>query len=423
MKILVIGSGGREHAIIKKIKQNKNVSEIYAIPGNGGIERDAICIDIKATDINAIKDFAKKNNIDYAIVTPDDPLVAGLVDALEEIKIPCFGPNKNAAIIEGSKVFAKNLMKKYKIPTAKYETFESYDKAIEYLKTAPMPTVIKADGLALGKGVIIAETKEKAFDTVKNIMKDKAFGKSGDRIVIEEFLEGVEVSILSFTDGKTIIPMISSMDHKRIGDKDTGLNTGGMGTIAPNPYYTKEIAKECFDKIFIPTISAMNKEGRTFKGCLYFGLMITKDGAKVIEYNCRFGDPETQVILPLLKSDLLDIMIATTNGNLDKVKVEFENKSAACIIMASEGYPLEYKKGFAINIPKDIIERVYFAGVKKENEKLLTNGGRVLGITNIADTLDKAIKLSYEDAKQISFEGAYYRKDIGEKALLKKGNN
>ena len=423
MKILVIGSGGREHAIIKKIKQNKNVSKIYAIPGNGGIERDAICIDIKATDINAIKDFAKKNNIDYAIVTPDDPLVAGLVDALEEIKIPCFGPNKNAAIIEGSKVFAKNLMKKYKIPTAKYETFESYDKAIEYLKTAPIPTVIKADGLALGKGVIIAETKEKAFDTVKNIMKDKAFGKSGDRIVIEEFLEGVEVSILSFTDGKTIIPMISSMDHKRIGDKDTGLNTGGMGTIAPNPYYTKEIAKECFEKIFIPTISAMNKEGRTFKGCLYFGLMITKDGAKVIEYNCRFGDPETQVILPLLKSDLLDIMIATTNGNLDKVKVEFENKSAACIIMASEGYPLEYKKGFAINIPKDIIERVYFAGVKKENEKLLTNGGRVLGITNISDTLDKAIKLSYEDAKQISFEGAYYRKDIGEKALLKKGNN
>lgn len=423
MKILVIGSGGREHAIIKKIKQNKNVSEIYAIPGNGGIERDAICLDIKATDINAIKDFAKKNNIDYAIVTPDDPLVAGLVDALEEIKIPCFGPNKNAAIIEGSKVFAKNLMKKYKIPTAEYETFESYDKAIEYLKTAPMPTVIKADGLALGKGVIIAETKEKAFDTVKNIIKDKAFGKSGDRIVIEEFLEGVEVSILSFTDGKTIIPMISSMDHKRIGDKDTGLNTGGMGTIAPNPYYTKEIAKECFDKIFIPTILAMNKEGRTFKGCLYFGLMITKDGAKVIEYNCRFGDPETQVILPLLKSDLLDIMIATTNGNLDKVKVEFENKSAACIIMASEGYPLEYKKGFAINIPKDIIERVYFAGVKKENEKLLTNGGRVLGITNISDTLDKAIKLSYEDARQISFEGAYYRKDIGEKALLKKGNN
>ena len=420
MKILVIGNGGREHAIIKKIKLNKNVSEIYAISGNGGIERDAICINIKPTDINAIRDFAKKTNIDYAIVAPDDPLVLGLVDALEEIKIPCFGPNKNAAIIEGSKVFAKNLMKKYKIPTAEYETFESYDKAIEYLKTATMPAVIKADGLALGKGVIIADTKEKAFNSVKNIMKDKAFGKSGDKIVIEEFLEGVEVSILSFTDGKTIIPMISSMDHKRIGDKDTGLNTGGMGTIAPNPYYTEEIAKECFDKIFIPTISAMNKEGRTFKGCLYFGLMLTKNGPKVIEYNCRFGDPETQVVLPLLKSDLLDIMIATTEGNLDKVKVEFENKSAACIIMASEGYPLEYKKGFAINIPEDIIERVYFAGVKSENGKLLTDGGRVLGVSNVVDTLEEAIKCSYNDISRISFEGAYYRKDIGEKALLKR---
>ena len=420
MKILVIGNGGREHAIIKKIKQNKNVSEIYAISGNGGIERDAICINIKPTDINAIKDFAKKTNIDYAIVTPDNPLVLGLVDALENIKIPCFGPNKNAAIIEGSKVFAKNLMKKYKIPTAEYKTFESYDKAIEYLKTATMPTVIKADGLALGKGVIIADTKEKAFNSVKNIMKDKAFGKSGDKIVIEEFLEGVEVSILSFTDGKTIIPMISSMDHKRIGDKDTGLNTGGMGTIAPNPYYTEEIAKECFDKIFIPTISAMNKEGRTFKGCLYFGLMLTKNGPKVVEYNCRFGDPETQVVLPLLKSDLLDIMIATTEGNLDKVKIEFENKSASCIIMASEGYPLEYKKGFAINIPEDIIERVYFAGVKSENGKLLTDGGRVLGVSNVADTLEEAIKCSYNDISRISFEGAYYRKDIGEKALLKR---
>ena len=420
MKILVIGNGGREHAIIKKIKQNKNVSEIYAISGNGGIERDSICINIKPTDINAIKDFAKKTNIDYAIVAPDDPLVLGLVDALENIKIPCFGPNKNAAVIEGSKVFAKNLMKKYKIPTAEYETFESYDKAIEYLKTATMPAVIKADGLALGKGVIIADTKEKAFNSVKNIMKDKAFGKSGDKIVIEEFLEGVEVSILSFTDGKTIIPMISSMDHKRIGDKDTGLNTGGMGTIAPNPYYTEEISKECFDKIFIPTISAMNKEGRTFKGCLYFGLMLTKNGPKVIEYNCRFGDPETQVVLPLLKSDLLDIMIATTKGNLDKIKVEFENKSAACIIMASEGYPLEYKKGFAINIPEDIIERVYFAGVKSENGKLLTDGGRVLGVSNVADTLEEAIKCSYNDISRISFEGAYYRKDIGEKALLKR---
>ncbi len=419
MKILVIGGGGREHAVIKKIKQNKNVSEIYAVPGNGGIEKDAICVDIKATDIEKITDFAIKNKIDYAIVTPDDPLVLGLVDALEEIGIPSFGPSKKAAIIEGSKVFAKNMMKKYNIPTAEYETFDSSEKAIEYLKNAPMPAVIKADGLALGKGVIIAENKEEAFAAIKNIMEDKVFGKSGDKIVVEEFLEGAEVSVLAFTDGKTIIPMVSSMDHKRIGDGDTGLNTGGMGTIAPNPYYTKEIAKECFEKIFIPTISAMNEEGRTFKGCLYFGLMITKNGAKVIEYNCRFGDPETQVVLPLLKSDLLDIMIATTNGTLDKAKVEFENKSAACVIMASKGYPSSYEKGFEINIPKNILERVYFAGVKKENEKLLTDGGRVLGITNIADDLEEAIKLSYEDASKISFEGAYYRKDIGAKALDK----
>lgn len=427
MKILVIGGGGREHAIIKKIKLNKNVSEIYAIDGNGGIEMDAICVDIKPTDIKGITNFADKTKIDYAIVTPDDPLVIGLVDALEEIKIPCFGPNKKAAIIEGSKIFAKNLMKKYGIPTAKYETFESSKKAIEYLKIAPIPAVIKADGLALGKGVIIADTKEKAIESVKNIMEDKVFGKSGERIVIEEFLEGAEVSVLSFTDGKTIIPMISSMDHKRIGDGDTGLNTGGMGAIAPNPYYTEEIERECFDKIFIPTISAMNEEGRTFKGCLYFGLMLTENGPKVIEYNCRFGDPETQAILPLLKSDLLDIMIATTNGTLDKAKVEFEKKSAACVIMASEGYPSSYKKGFEINIPQSILERVYFAGVKKENEKLLTNGGRVIGITNVADNLEEAIELSYKDVKGISFHGAYYRKDIGAKALteikkLKKEN-
>lgn len=427
MKILVIGGGGREHAIIKKIKQNKNVSEIYATPGNGGIERDAICVNIKSTDIKGITDFANKTKIDYVIVTPDDPLVLGLVDALEEIKIPCFGPNKKAAIIEGSKVFAKNLMKKYNIPTAKYETFESSKKAIEYLKTTTTSVVIKADGLALGKGVIIAETKEKAIESVKNIMEEKVFGKSGDRIVIEEFLQGAEVSVLSFTDGKTIIPMISSMDHKQIGDGDTGLNTGGMGTIAPNPYYTEEVERECFDKIFIPTISAMNEEGRTFKGCLYFGLMITKNGPKVIEYNCRFGDPETQVVLPLLKNDLLNIMIATTNGTLDKAKVEFEKKSAACIIMASKGYPSLYKKGFEINIPQNILDRVYFAGVKKENEKLLTNGGRVLGITNIANDLEEAIELSYKDVSRILFEGAYYRKDIGAKALseikkLKKEN-
>lgn len=419
MKILVIGSGGREHAVIKKIKENKNVSEIYAMPGNGGIEKDAVCVNINPTDMESVKDFAYKNKIDYAIVTPDNPLVAGLTDALEEINISCFGPNKKAAIIEGSKVFSKNLMKKYNIPTAKYEAFDNYNKAIEYLKTAPIPAVIKADGLALGKGVIIAETKEKAFESVKTIMKDKAFGKSGDRIVIEEFLEGIEVSVLSFTDGNTLVPMVSSMDHKRIGDKDTGPNTGGMGTIAPNPYYTEEIAKECFEKIFMPTISAMREEGRIFKGCLYFGLMLTKNGPKAIEYNCRFGDPETQVVLPLLKSDLLEIMTATTNGTLNKVKVEFEKKSAACIIMASEGYPSSYKKGFEINIHKNILDKVYFAGVKSENGKLLTNGGRVLGITNIADTLEEAIELSYKDISLISFEGAYYRKDIGAKALNK----
>lgn len=419
MKILVIGSGGREHAVIKKIKENKNVSEIYAMPGNGGIEKDAVCVNINPTDMESVKDFAYKNKIDYAIVTPDNPLVAGLTDALEEINISCFGPNKKAAIIEGSKVFSKNLMKKYNIPTAKYEAFDNYNKAIEYLKTAPIPAVIKADGLALGKGVIIAETKEKAFESVKTIMKDKAFGKSGDRIVIEEFLEGIEVSVLSFTDGNTLVPMVSSMDHKRIGDKDTGPNTGGMGTIAPNPYYTEEIAKECFEKIFMPTISAMREEGRIFKGCLYFGLMLTKNGPKAIEYNCRFGDPETQVVLPLLKSDLLEIMTATSNGTLNKVKVEFEKKSAACIIMASEGYPSSYKKGFEINIHKNILDKVYFAGVKSENGKLLTNGGRVLGITNIADTLEEAIELSYKDISLISFEGAYYRKDIGAKALNK----
>lgn len=419
MKILVIGSGGREHAVIKKIKENKNVSKIYAMQGNGGIEKDAVCVNINPTDIESVKDFAYKNKIDYAIVTPDNPLVAGLTDALEEINISCFGPNKKAAIIEGSKVFSKNLMKKYNIPTAKYEAFDNYHKAIEYLKTAPIPAVIKADGLALGKGVIIAETKEKAFESVKTIMKDKAFGQSGDRIVIEEFLEGIEVSVLSFTDGNTLVPMVSSMDHKKIGDKDTGPNTGGMGTIAPNPYYTEEIAKECFEKIFMPTISAMREEGRIFKGCLYFGLMLTKNGPKAIEYNCRFGDPETQVVLPLLKSDLLEIMTATSNGTLDKVKVEFEKKSAACIIMASEGYPSSYKKGFEINIPKNILDKVYFAGVKSKNGKLLTNGGRVLGITNIADTLEEAIELSYKDISLISFEGAYYRKDIGAKALNK----
>ena len=328
MKVMVVGGGGREHAIIKKIKLNKKVSEIFALPGNGGMKDDAICVDIGAKDISKIVDFAVSNKIDYAIVAPDDPLVLGAVDALEEKGITCFGPRANAAIIEGSKVFSKNLMKKYNIPTAEYEVFDNCEEALNYLETAPIPTVVKADGLALGKGVIIAETRDAAVDAVKSMMQDKAFGKSGETIVIEEFLTGPEVSVLAFTDGKTVVPMISSMDHKRIGDNDTGLNTGGMGTVAPNPYYTEAVAKTCMEKIFIPTIKAMNEEGRTFKGCLYFGLMLTANGPKVIEYNCRFGDPETQVVLPLLESDLLTVMQAVTDEKLAETEVKFSEKSA-----------------------------------------------------------------------------------------------
>ncbi len=417
MKILVVGGGGREHAIIKKIKENKGVTEIFALPGNGGIANDATCVNIGATDIEAIVDFAVKESIDYAVVAPDDPLVLGCVDELNKKGIPCFGPEAKAAIIEGSKVFSKNLMKKYGIPTAAYEVFSDMNAALDYLDSAPIPTVIKADGLALGKGVIIAETREDAKNAVISMMKDKKFGKSGENIVIEEFLEGPEVSVLSFTDGKTVCPMISSMDHKRAGDNDTGLNTGGMGTVAPNPYYTEAVANECMEKIFIPTINAMNSEGRTFKGCLYFGLMITKDGPKVIEYNCRFGDPETQVVLPLLESDLLTVMQAVTNGTLADTEVEFSNKNACCVVMASEGYPVSYKKGFELKIPDEISDKVYIAGAKIENGKLLTNGGRVLGATDTAETLAEAIEKAYNLVDKISFENAYYRHDIGAKAM------
>jgi len=422
MVVMVVGGGGREHAIIKKIKQNKSVEKIYALPGNGGIAADAECVSIGATDIDAIVDFAVNNKIDYAVVAPDDPLVLGCVDRLEEKGIPCFGPRANAAIIEGSKVFSKNLMKKYGIPTAGYEVFDDALKAAEYLKTAPIPTVIKADGLALGKGVIIAMTRDEAFDAVKSIMEDKAFGKSGDNIVIEEFLTGPEVSVLSFTDGKTVVPMVSSMDHKRAGDNDTGLNTGGMGTIAPNPYYTEEIAAECMQKIFIPTMNAMNAEGRTFKGCLYFGLMITPDGPKVIEYNCRFGDPETQVVLPLLDSDLLTVMQAVTNETLSETEVNFSSDSCACVIMASEGYPVSYKKGFEISIPDTVANDVYVAGAKTENGKLLSNGGRVLGVTARAEKLADAVKAAYEKTATVHFDNAFFRKDIGAKALACKEN-
>lgn len=419
MKIMVIGGGGREDAIIKKISENKSIEKIYALPGNGGIMGEATCVDIGAEEIYKAKDFAVKEKIDFAIVAPDDPLAMGAVDILEDAGIKCFGPDKLAAEIESSKVFAKNLMKKYNIPTAEYEVFSEIDSAMEYVKTCKIPIVIKADGLAKGKGVIIAMDRDSAINAIKEIMQDKKFGDSGNEIVVEEFLEGPEVSVLSFTDGKTIVPMISSMDHKRANDGDKGPNTGGMGCIAPNPFYTEEIAKRCLDEIFIPTIDAMNKEGRTFKGCLYFGLMITKDGPKVIEYNCRFGDPETQVVLPLLESDLLEIMIAVREGKLSEDIVKFSKKSACCIVMASGGYPNEYEKGYEIKTGKISDNSiVYIAGAKRIDDKLITNGGRVLGLTAIDDTLEGAVSDAYDNIEKISFKKAYYRKDIGSKALI-----
>lgn len=417
MKLLVVGGGGREHAIIKKLKESPAVTEIFAAPGNGGIAKDAACVDIGAKDIDAIVKFAVETGIDYAVVAPDDPLVLGCVDALEEKGIPCFGPKANAAIIEGSKVFSKNLMKKYGIPTAAYEVFTDMNEALKYLEDAPIPTVIKADGLALGKGVIIAMTRQEAVDAVKSMMSDKVFGKSGDQIVIEEFLTGPEVSVLSFTDGNVVVPMISSMDHKRAGDNDTGLNTGGMGTVAPNPYYTEAIAKECMDTIFLPTIKAMNAEGRTFKGCLYFGLMLTPNGPKVIEYNCRFGDPETQVVLPLLESDLLTVMQAATNGTLADTEVKFADKHACCVITASAGYPSSYGKGYPITMTEEADIHTYVAGAALNNGVLVTSGGRVTGTTAVADTLEGAIKEAYRLADGVQFENAYRRSDIGQRAL------
>ena len=417
MKIMVVGGGGREHAIIKKIKQNPTVSEIYALPGNGGIASDATCVNINAKDIDSIVKFALENKIDYAVVAPDDPLVLGAVDKLSEAGVPCFGPRANAAIIEGSKIFSKNLMKKYGIPTAQYEVFSKIEDAIDYLNTAPIPTVIKADGLALGKGVVIAQTREEAIDAVRSMMEDKIFGESGSKVVIEEFLTGPEVSVLSFTDGKTVVPMVSSMDHKRALDNDMGLNTGGMGTIAPNPYYTEEIANICMKDIFLPTINAMNSEGRTFKGCLYFGLMLTPNGPKVIEYNCRFGDPETQVVLPLLKTDLLDIMMSCTNETLAEQKVEFYNDSACCVIMASNGYPQKYQSGYEITVDGELDGEIYVAGAKLEQGKLLSAGGRVLGVTATGADLKEAIEKAYKNTAKVHFDNAFYRKDIGKRAL------
>ena len=418
MKVMVVGGGGREHAIIKSLKKSDKIDVIYALPGNGGMADDAVLVDIKATDIDGAVKFAVENDIDFAVVAPDDPLVLGMVDALHEKGIRCFGPSKNAAIIEGSKIFSKNLMKKYNIPTARYETFTDMQAALDYLDTQSAPIVVKADGLALGKGVVIAQTVDEAKAAVVEMMADKKFGASGTKVVIEEFLTGPEVSVLSFTDGKTVVPMISSMDHKRALDNDEGLNTGGMGTVAPNPYYTDEIANICMDTIFMPTVKAMNQEGRTFKGCLYFGLMITPDGPKVIEYNCRFGDPETQVVLPLLKTDLFEIMQAVEDERLSDINVEFYDESACCVVMASNGYPVKYESGFELKIPDDIKDNVYVAGAKLDNGVLKTAGGRVLGAVARANDLKAAIDNAYDMVKRISFDNAYYRHDIGKRAML-----
>ena len=418
MKLMVVGGGGREHAIIRKLRENPAITEIFALPGNGGIANDATCVPIAATDIEKIVAFAAENKIQFAVVAPDDPLAMGLVDRLHDMGIPCFGPEAKAAIIESSKVFSKDLMKKYGIPTADYASFDNPDRALEYIGQHKFPVVVKADGLALGKGVLICQTYEEAKSAVDSIMRDKVFGNSGSRIVVEEFLEGPEVSVLSFTDGKTIVPMVSSMDHKRAHDNDTGLNTGGMGTIAPNPYYTPEIAKTCMDSIFLPTIRAMAREGRPFKGCLYFGLMITSDGPKVIEYNCRFGDPETQVVLPLLKTDLFDIMLAVEEERLDSQPVEFSSDSACCIVVASGGYPGKYEKGKAICLGSapDIAE-VYHAGTAIKYGKLVTSGGRVLGITCVGRDLKTAIDKAYAAVKEVKFDGSFMRSDIGQRAL------
>ncbi|MDE7243824.1 MAG: phosphoribosylamine--glycine ligase [Oscillospiraceae bacterium] len=422
MNILVIGGGGREHAIIQKLKEDSRTEKIYALPGSGGIAADAECHPVAATDIPAIVSFAEEHSIDLAVVAPDDPLVLGAADALREAGILCFGPQKNAAAIEGSKVFAKNLMKKYGIPTAAYETFDHMDKALSYVETCPLPTVVKADGLALGKGVLICETRDAAREAVKAMMQDRIFGASGARIVIEEFLTGPEVSVLSFTDGETLVPMVPSMDHKRALDGDKGLNTGGMGTIAPNPFYTAEVAQQCMETIFLPTIRAMKAEGRPFSGCLYFGLMLTPDGPKVIEYNCRFGDPETQVVLPLLESSLLEIMLAVSKGTLAETEVKFSEKSACCVILASKGYPQHYEKGYPITLPETGPgERIYIAGAALKDGHLVSNGGRVLGAAAVADSLPGAVKAAYALADRIHFENAFCRRDIGQKALAALG--
>ncbi|MBS6367208.1 MAG: phosphoribosylamine--glycine ligase [Clostridiales bacterium] len=420
MNVMVVGGGGREHAIIQSLKKNPSIQRLYALPGNGGIAADAICVDIGAKDLDAMVDFAVSHAIDFAVIAPDDPLVLGAVDRLEAAGIACFGPRKNAAILEGSKIFSKNLMQKYGIPTAAYAVFTDTAAALSYLETAPMPTVIKADGLALGKGVVIAQDRQQARQAVLAMMEERIFGQSGASIVIEEFLQGPEVSVLSFTDGKTLVPMVSSMDHKRALDHDEGPNTGGMGTVAPNPYYTPEIARRCMEEIFLPTMHAMNAEGRTFRGCLYFGLMLTQDGPKVIEYNCRFGDPETQVVLPLLQSDLLEIMQAVSQGRLAETEVRFSDAHACCVILASQGYPQHYETGFPITIPDDLDAQVYVAGARLQDGALRTAGGRVLGVTAVAGSLPDAIDRAYAAVRRVHFANAYCRSDIGQRALAQR---
>ena len=420
MKVLVIGSGGREHAVIRKLKENKEIDTIWCAPGNGGISADAVCVDIKAMDKEGLVSFAKENSVDFCVVTPDDPLAAGMTDAMEEAGIPCFGPHANAAIIEASKAFSKELMKKYGIPTASYEIFDNPDCAKEYIrKTGKYPVVVKADGLALGKGVLIATDENSAMDAVTEIMEDHAFGASGNKVVVEEFMTGKEVSVLAFTDGKVVKPMISSMDHKRANDNDEGLNTGGMGTISPSPYYTPEIAETCMKTIFQPTVDALNAEGRTFRGCLYFGLMLTPEGPKVVEYNCRFGDPETQVVLPMLKSDLFTIMKACHDGTLADTDVEWAEGACACVIEASGGYPQHYEKGYEISGLDENGQyegvTVYHAGTKKADGKYLTNGGRVLGITATGKDLSEALEKAYAAVEHITFKDMHYRTDIGRK--------
>ncbi len=417
MKLMLVGGGGREHAILKKLRENPLVTEVFALPGNGGMEGEAVCVPVTATDIEGLVRFAKETGIDYAVVTPDDPLVLGAVNALEAEGIPCFGPRSEAAVIEGSKSFAKELMRKYGIPTADCKIFRDPDEALAYVAEAPLPVVVKADGLALGKGVVIAHSREEAEEAVKAAMCEKKFGKSGETLVIEEFLEGPEVSVLALTDGETLLPLPSSMDHKAAYDGDKGPNTGGMGTVAPNPFYTEEVAKECMERIFLPTVRAMKAEGRRFKGCLYFGLMITKDGPKVIEYNCRFGDPETQVVLPLVESDLFGLMRAVTEERLAGETLKIRKGAAACVVLASEGYPLSYRKGFPITLPEDLKAHVCAAGVKLTPEGPVTNGGRVLGVTAVGETLREALETAYGRADRIRFENKYCRRDIGARAL------